>query len=314
MLSRRQFLVASLLACSAPKRSLQGSASQPQAQTPTTTSSAMQTRPIPKTKEQLPVIGLGTWQTFDVGGDKSERAPLRSVLEAFHQAGGRVIDSSPMYGASESVVGELLAEASLQKKMFLATKVWTTGRAEGEAQINRSMERMRTDCMDLMQIHNLVDWRTHLKTLRSLKEQGRIRYLGITHYALSAFSEMEGILQSEEIDFIQLPYSVVTRDAEKRLLPLAQEKGVAVLVMRPFEEGALFRKTKGTQLPDWAAEFDCTSWAQIFLKWILGHPAVNCPIPATSNPKHLADNIQAGSGRLPTEEHRQKITRFIGSL
>jgi diketogulonate reductase-like aldo/keto reductase len=272
----------------------------------------MQTRPIPKTKEPLPVIGLGTWQSFDVGATPSMREPLRKVLTAFHQAGCSVIDSSPMYGAAESVVGDLLAETSLENKMFLATKVWTSGRTEGETQMTRSMQRMKTKCMDLMQVHNLVDWRTHLQTLRSWKEQGRVRYIGVTHYALSAFSELENILQREEIDFIQVPYSVVNREAEKRLLPLAQEKGVAVLIMRPFEEGALFRKTKNKQLPSWAEEFDCKSWAQVFLKWILGHPAVNCPIPASSKPEHLADNIQAGSGRLPTQEHRQKLVQLIG--
>jgi diketogulonate reductase-like aldo/keto reductase len=271
------------------------------------------TRPIPHGNgEVLPVIGLGTWQTFDAGGGEGDRAPLRQVLDAFFDAGARVIDSSPMYGRAEGVVGDLLsARAATHKPAapgpFLATKVWTTGRAEGEAQMRRSMKLMRTERMDLMQVHNLVDWRTHLETLRAWKKQGLVRYIGVTHYSLGAFGDLERIVSKEGVDFVQLPYSIVTRDAEARLLPAAAAAGVAVLVMRPFEEGALFGRVRGQPLPAWAAECDCATWAQFFLKFILGHPAVTCPIPATANPRHLADNLAAGRGRIPDAATRKKM-------
>ena len=266
----------------------------------------MRTRVIPKTGEELPVVGMGTWQTFD-GGDP---AKLRLVLKHFFEAGGRVIDSSPMYGRSEQTVGELLTS-----RPFLATKVWTTGRDEGIATMKRSMSLMwpASDgrAFDLMQIHNLLDWKTHVKTLRSWKEAGTIRYWGITHYVPSAFDEMERIIKSENPDFVQLPYSVGVRDAEARLLPLCAESKVAVIVDRPFEGGSLFRDSLRKPLPVWAAEIDCTSWAQIFLKYILAHPAVTCPIPATSSPEHMADNVRAGFGRLPGDEFRRRIVAEV---
>jgi len=267
----------------------------------------MTTRAIPSSGERIPVIGLGTWQTFDVDGTP---APLREVMRSFAAAGGRVIDSSPMYGRAEEVVGALVADLDVQ--MFLATKVWTRGRAEGIAELERSMQRMRTDRLDLVQVHNLLDVETHLPTLREWKAAGRIRYLGITHYQSSAFADMERLLRSEALDFVQLPYSVGVREAEKRLLPAAADTGAAVLVMRPFEEGALFRRVRGRPLPQWAAEIDCTSWAQVFLKWILGHPAVTCPIPATSDPEHLHDNVAAGRGRVPDETLRRRIVAELG--
>jgi diketogulonate reductase-like aldo/keto reductase len=266
----------------------------------------MRTRPIPRSGEQLPVIGMGTWRTFDVG--EGERAPLREVLRALFDAGGRVIDSSPMYGRAEQVVGELLAPSP---RPFLATKVWTSGREQGIEQMRRSMRLMWPSGegrpFDLIQIHNLLDWRTHVPTLRAWKEAGTIRYWGITHYSPSAFDEMEQILRAEKPDFVQLPYSVAVRDAERRLLPACAEAGAAVLVMRPFEGGSLFRDSLHRPLPAWASEIDCTSWAQIFLKFILGHPAANCPIPATSNPKHMADDVRSGFGRLPDETMRRRI-------
>ncbi len=218
-----------------------------------------------------------------------------------------MIDSSPMYGRAEQVVGELLDPS---QRPFLATKVWTSGREEGIAQMRRSMRLMapRADRpFDLMQIHNLVDWRTHLPTLRAWKEAGTIRYWGITHYTDAAFGEMESIVRTEKPDFVQLPYSVGAREAEKRLLPACAEQGVAVLVERPFEAGSLFRDVVKRPLPAWAAEMDCASWAQVFLKFILGHPAVTCPIPATSNPEHMADDVRAGYGRLPDEPLRRRI-------
>ena len=279
------------------------------------------TRPIPRTGEAIPAVGLGTWQTFDTGDAPAERAPLAEVLEAFLGGGGRVIDSSPMYGRAEGVVGDLLAArpggstASPHplRLPFLATKVWTRGRAEGEAQMRRSMQLMRAPRMDLMQVHNLVDWRTHLETLRAWKKEGLVRYIGVTHYQLGAFGDLERIATKEAIDFVQLPYSIATRDAEARLLPAAAASGVAVLVMRPFEEGALFTRVRGKTLPPWASDFDCASWAQFFLKFILGHPAVTCPIPATASAKHLADNLAAGRGRLPDAATRKKMIEFFGA-
>jgi len=275
------------------------------------------TRPIPRTGEAIPAVGLGTWQTFDVGDAPAERAPLAEVLDAFLDGGGRVIDSSPMYGRAEGVVGDLLAARpgglAAAPHPFLATKVWTRGRAEGEAQMRRSMQLLRTQRMDLMQVHNLVDWRTHLATLRAWKEKGLIRYIGVTHYQLGAFGDLERIATKESIDFVQLPYSIATRDAEARLLPAAASSGAAVLVMRPFEEGALFARVRGKPLPPWAADFDCASWAQFFLKFILGHPAVTCPIPATASAKHLRDNLGAGRGRLPDAATRKKMIEYVGA-
>ncbi|HEX8537119.1 MAG TPA: aldo/keto reductase, partial [Cystobacter sp.] len=195
---------------------------------------------------------------------------------------------------------------------FLATKVWTSGREAGVTQMRDSLRKMGHGQLDLMQVHNLVDWRTHLPVLREWKKQGRIRYLGVTHYQLGAFDELEKLIRHEALDFVQLPYSIAVRDAEKRLLPAAAEHATAVLVMRPFESGALFRQVKGKPLPAWAADFDCTSWAEFFLKYILGHPAVTCPIPATSNPRHLEDNLRAGSGRLPDEKTRVRMVEYLG--
>lgn len=270
----------------------------------------MLTRAIPGTGEALPAVGLGTWQTFDAGGDERRRAPLREVLAAFLGGGGRVIDSSPMYGSAEQVVGDLLGDKP-DAKPFLATKVWTTGRERGVAQMQASMRLMRTERMDLMQIHNLVDWRTHMETLRAWKKEGKVRYVGVTHYSLGALAELERIVSKEKVDFVQLPYSLVTREAEARLLPAAADHGVAVLVMRPFEEGALFDRVRGKALPAWAADFDCASWAQLFLKFILAHPAVTCPIPATAKAKHVEDNLAAARGRLPDAAARKRMIELF---
>lgn len=271
----------------------------------------MATRPVPRTGEAIPVIGLGTWQTFDVGSGEAERAPRREVLQRFLAAGGRVIDSSPMYGRAEEVTGDLLAGLPGAPRPFLATKVWTRGRAEGEAQIRESMRRLRTERLDLLQIHNLLDWETHLPTLRRLKERGTIRYLGITHYARSAFGELERLLRTEGLDFVQLPYSAATREAERRLLPAARETGTAVLVMRPFEEGELFRAVKGRPLPAWAGELGAGSWGEIFLRFILSHPAVTAVLPATSNPRHLDENVRAGRGPTPDAALRRRMAEDL---
>jgi aryl-alcohol dehydrogenase-like predicted oxidoreductase len=267
-------------------------------------------RAIPASRETVPVIGLGTWQTFDVSG-AAELARRREILEAFAQLGGRVVDSSPMYGRAEAVVGELATALGVRDRLFLATKVWTRGRQPGVAQMETSQRRLRTDVIDLMQVHNLVDWRTHLATLREWKAAGRIRYLGVTHYTASAHGELAAILEAEPVDFVQVNYSLAERDAERRLLPLAAERGVAVVVNRPFAEGALFRRVRGKALPGWAAELGCHSWAQLFLKWIVAHPAVTCVIPATSRPEHLRDNMQAGVGPLPDAAARGRLAALV---
>ena len=276
-------------------------------------------RPIPKTGELLHAVGLGTWQTFDVGGDAAGRAAAREVLARFVKAGGQMVDSSPMYGSSESVVGDLVADLGVEKSLFLATKVWTSGREAGIRQMEESMRRMRTltqnhRAMDLMQVHNLTDVKTQLKTLREWKEQGRIRYLGITHYHEGAYAELERLIKSEQLDFAQFNYNVVTTAAEERLLPVCAEYRTAVIVNRPFEEGELFRRVKGRELPKWAQEFDCNSWAQFFLKFILAHPAVTCAIPATRNPDYLVDNMGAALGRLPDAAIRLRMVQHMRSL
>jgi aryl-alcohol dehydrogenase-like predicted oxidoreductase len=277
----------------------------------------MLTRTIPRSGEVLPVIGLGTWQAFDIGAPgaaggegAAARAALLEVLETFLAAGGRLIDSSPMYGSSEAVVGDLLAELHV-KQRFLATKIWTRGKVEGEAQLEESMRRLRARPLDLVQVHNILDVGAHLGTLRARKAAGAIRYVGITHYLPSAFADLEGLLRREALDFVQLPYSVAVRDAEARLLPAAAGSGTAVIVNRPFEEGALFARVKGKPLPGWAGEIGCTAWSQVFLKFIVSHPAVTCVIPATSRPRHLEENVGAGEGPLPDQALRRRIVEAV---
>lgn len=269
---------------------------------------------IPKTGESLPVIGLGTWQTFDVGAGQSVRVPLKEVLEEFVRSGGKVIDSSPMYGKSESVTGELATELGVQKQLFVATKVWTSGRDAGIRQMEESFRRLRVQRMDLMQVHNLVDYRTHLSTLRRWKEQGKVRYLGVTHYTASAFDELARVLAAEDLDFVQLNYSLAEREAERRLLPLAAEKRLAVLVNRPLAAGGLFRRVSGKTLPPWSKEIGCASWAQFFLKFVISHPAVTCAIPATSKAQHLIDNMQAGLEPMPDAKARERMARYFSEL
>lgn len=265
----------------------------------------MRTRIIPRSGERIPVIGLGTWQTFDAGGGQADRAPLADVLRRFFAAGGRVIDSSPMYGRAETVAGDLVAAG--KHDAFFATKVWTSGLAAGKAQIAASMRKLRCDRLDLLQVHNLLDYETHLPWLRTLQERGKVRHLGITHYALGSFAEMERILRKDRLDCVQLPYSLRVRDAEQRLLPAAADLGVAVLVMRPFEEGQLFARVKGKPVPAWASEHGFSSWAQLFLAFILAHPAVTCVLPATAKPHHLDENVRAGSGPELDAELRKKL-------
>ena len=265
-------------------------------------------KPIPSTGEQVPVIGVGTWQTFDVGAGAAARAPLRDVLKLLDR---NIVDSSPMYGSSESVAGDLIAELGMRDKLFVATKVWTSGRDAGIRQMETSFKRLRVQQMDLMQVHNLVDVDTHTKTLKDWKAKKRVRYIGITHYTSSAYAEVERALKTKQYDFLQINYSLGERDSERRLLPLAQQLQVAVIANRPFGEGALFRRVKGKALPPWAAELGIASWAQFFLKWIVSHPAVTCAIPGTGNPKHMQDNLGAGMGKLPDEKERRKMTEFF---
>lgn len=271
----------------------------------------MITRRIPGAKdgEVIPVIGMGTWNTFDVGASSQERAPLLDVLKPFYEAGARLIDSSPMYGQAEAVTGDLVKQLGKQAQTFYATKVWTTGREQGRAQIEQSMRLLQTPRLDLLQIHNLVDWRTHAATLQILKKEGRIRYAGITHYTVAAHADLETVLRAEPFDFVQFNYSIATRAAERRLLPLCQERNVGVLINRPFEEGALFTKVRNRKLPGYAAEIGCTSWAQFFLKFIVSHPAVTAVIPATSRETHMQDNLQAGFGTLPDARLRERMAQ-----
>ena len=280
----------------------------------TMAATTMLRRSIPRTTESLPVIGLGTWQTFDVGSSESARAPLRDVLRELVRGGGSVVDSSPMYGQSESAVGDLAAELNLHKELFLATKVWTSGREAGIRQMEQSFQYLRTKRMDLMQVHNLVDWRTHLVTLRQWKEQGKVRYIGVTHYTASAYDELAQVLKSEELDFVQINYSVMEREAEQRILPLAAERRIAVLVNRPFAQSGLFRKVRGKSLPAWAKEIGCASWAQFFLKFVVSHPTVTCAIPGTGNVQHLIDNMQAGMPPLPDQATRERMARLTSEL
>ena len=254
------------------------------------------------------MIGVGTWQTFDVGNDPAARVPLREVLRLLNK---NIIDSSPMYGSSETVAGDLVAELGLRERLFMATKVWTSGRDEGIRQMETSFRRLRVERMDLMQIHNLVDVATHTETLKEWKQKKRIRYIGITHYTSSAYAEVERWLKTRQYDFLQINYSLGERESENRLLPLAAELKVAVIANRPFAEGALFRKTKNKPLPPWAAELGITSWAQYFLKWIVSHPALTCAIPGTGNPKHMADNLAAGAGRLPDAQQRKMMAEYF---
>jgi aryl-alcohol dehydrogenase-like predicted oxidoreductase len=274
----------------------------------------MAKRPIPSSREPLPVVGVGTWQTFDVGADAPERAELKEVLRLLVEAGGSVVDSSPMYGRSERVAGDLAAELKLREKLFFATKVWTSGRDAGVRQMQDSLRLMRTQRMDLMQVHNLLDVSTHARTLREWKDDGRIRYAGITHYHAGAYGELEKLIRTKEWDFVQLNYSMAEREAEQRLLPVCAEMGVAVIVNRPFSFGGLFPRVKGKALPQWAAEFDCASWAQFFLKYLLGHPAVTCVIPGTRRVAHLQDNVRAGMGRLPDAAMRKRMVEHLDQL
>ena len=271
----------------------------------------MLTRTIPSSGEALPVIGIGTYKGFDVGSGHKEQAALGDVLRNLFSQGGSVLDSSPMYGRSEEVAGELLAASQARDKAFVATKVWTQGRTSGIDQMNRSMKLLRCKPIDLMQIHNLLDWRTHLATLRAWKEEGRIRYLGITHYSSSAYGEMEKIMRAEALDFVQLNYSLDDREAEQRLLPLAAERGMAVLVNLPFGQGRLLRTLRGKPVPPWMQEAGCATWPEVLLKFTLAHKAVTCVIPGTGNPDHMVENCRAGNGAMLDDSMVRKLVASL---
>lgn len=273
----------------------------------------MISRAIPSSGEQLPVVGLGTWQTFDVGTSKEELKTLRQVLVEMRKLGGKFIDSSPMYGSSEAVVGRLTSQLE-NPDFFYATKVWTSGKQAGIDQMNASFEKMRRQTMDLMQIHNLVDWQTHVKTLRAWKEEGKIRYWGLTHYVDSAHETLENIIRQEKPDFVQFNYSIRSRHAEESLFKTCREHGTATIINQPYESGSLFRKVKGKDLPDWASDYDINSWGQYFLKFILSNEAVTCVIPGTSKPEHVIDNMMAGYGELPDTVGREKMVDHLKTL
>ncbi|MDO8787820.1 MAG: aldo/keto reductase [Sulfuritalea sp.] len=274
--------------------------------------SSLATRAIPGDGRRLAVVGLGTWQTFDVGRDAAARDNLGRLLSRFVELGGEVIDSSPMYGSAESVVGDLAAARKLRERLFLATKVWARGKDAGIAQMEESLRRFRTPRIELMQIHNLQDWKLHLPALRAWQTEGRIRHIGITHYSPGAYTEIEDILRREPLDFLQINYSLAEPESARRLLPLAAERGVAVIANRPFAEGALFGRVKDRTLPAAAADHGCRSWAQLFLRWILAHPAVTCAIPASNRIDYLEDNMAAGMGALPGFEEQKALARMAG--
>lgn len=275
---------------------------------------SMKKRKIPSSEELLPVVGLGTWKSFDVGNNANLRIQLKKVLTHMNEYGGQVIDSSPMYGSSEEVVGHLTKVLQIQDAFFYATKVWTSGKQSGIDQMQNSMRRMKRMQMDLMQIHNLVDWKTHVKTLRDWKEKGKIRYWGITHYTDSSHNTLAKIIKSERPDFVQFNYSINRRNAEKNLLGVARDNGTAVIINRPYEGGELFKLTRGKELPSWCKDLDIDSWGQYFLKYILANDTVNCVIPGTSKPHHLIDNMKAGFGELPDEKTRKKMVGYLQSI
>lgn len=278
------------------------------------TASAPIRRPIPASGELLPVMGMGTSRTFDVGADAGARAQLAEVLQTFFANGGTLIDTSPMYGRAESVLGDLLAAVGKHDDVFAATKVWTDGRRSGITQMTQSAQRMGVETIDLMQIHNLRDWQTHMPVLKEWKEQGRFRYIGTTTSHGRSHDALEQLLRSEPFDFVQFSYNIEDRAVEARLLPLAADRGIATLINRPFQRGDLFRKVRGAELPEWSAEFDCRSWGQYFLKFIIAHPAVTCVIPATARVHHMQDNMAAGFGRLPDAAMRHRMLAHYASL
>ncbi len=304
MITRRSFLGASAGCCLASLAGPFAGASD----------RALITRKIPSSGEAIPVMGMGSSRTFDVSTDSPIMDQLTDVVRLFFEGAGAMIDSSPMYGNAESVLGEVLARLKHPEQVFAATKVWTYGADEGIAQMQESMRRMQVSAFDLMQIHNLRDWKLHLPTLKAWKEQGKIRYLGITTSHQRFHEELLEIMRSEPLDFVQFSYNIDNRVAEQKLLPLAADRGIATIINRPYQRGALFRKSKGVELPALAKELGCESWGQFYLKFIIGHPAVTCLIPATSKPKHMKDNMGANFGPVPDAAQRQEMIRLFKAL
>jgi len=314
-MNRRRFIALSGLTAMAAGAGAQD-AGKPGTDGGNSTPSPLILRRIPSSGELLPAIGLGTSGPFEVGADDSARAPLREVLREFFNAGASLIDTSPMYSSAEAVLGDLLKPAQ-QEKAFIATKVWTPGSGsaaeqKGIEQMQRSMTLLRRRSVELMQVHNLVDLDAHLRTLRRWKAEGRVKYIGVTHYTTSSYPDLIAIIEREKPDFVQFNYSVATREAEKRLLPLCADKGVAVIINRAFEDGRLFEQVRDKPLPPWAAEFGARSWAQVFLKFVLAHTAVTCVIPATGKVRNELDNLGAGVGPLPDAKHRAEIVAAVG--
>ena len=273
----------------------------------------MITRPIPASGERLPVIGLGTYSVFDVESSPEQIATRREIVDVLLGAGGNVIDTSPMYNRSERVIGDIVASGAPREAMFIATKVWTDGRDAGIEQMARSARLMRTDVIDLMQVHNLRDTAVHMNSIRKLQDQEKIRYSGLTHYRAGAHDALEKAVREYRPQFLQINYSLGEREAEHRLLPMAQDLGVGVIINRPYQAGSLFSKVRGRELPEWARDF-AASWGQFFLKFIVSHPAVTCVIPATSKPHHMRDNLEAGFGELPDIAMRARMIAFVRDL
>ena len=269
-------------------------------------------RPIPSSGEQIPAVGLGSWITFNVGNDRAARAQCTDVMREFFGAGGRLIDSSPMYGSSQGVIGESLQQLGAQPRVFSAEKVWTS--SAGAAQIEATRQLWQVPTFDLLQVHNLLAWEAQLPLLQRMKAEGKLRYVGITTSEGRRHREIEQIMQTQRIDFVQLSYNLLDREVEERLLPLARERGIAVLVNRPFRQGDLLRQLQRHPLPAWAGEIDCMNWAQVALKFVLSHPAVTCAIPATSSPAHVRENMAAARGRMPDEAFRKRMAQHIQGL
>ena len=275
---------------------------------------APMTRPIPRTGESIPLIGMGTWITMNVGDDPNLRAARLQVVQTFFDEGGGMIDSSPMYGSAEAVIGHCLARIPNRQGLFSATKVWTVSQWMGVRQMNASFDLWGIDRFDLMQVHNLVDWAAHMETLLEWKAEGRVRYIGVTTSHGRRHDDLAEIMAKQPIDFVQFTYNVEDREAEDRLLPLAQDRSIAVIVNRPFQRGALFDRYENEPLPDWASAIDCANWAQFFLKFVVSHPAVTCAIPATSRVDHMRENMGAGRGRLPDDAMRAEMVRYVERL
>lgn len=276
--------------------------------------SGLITRPIPRSGERLPAIGLGTYQVFDVPPSQLAGTELQAVLKRFVELGGSVVDSSPMYGHAEATTGTLATALNARKSLFFATKVWTSGRDAGIRQMEDSFRLMQSKTIDLMQVHNLLDLKTHLPVLREWKKAGRIRYLGITHYHAGAHAEMERLVKTGDFDFVQINFSMDEPEAETRLLPACADSGIATLINRPFSQAGLFGRVRGKPLPPWCADMDCSSWAQFFLKWIISHPTVTCAIPGTGRVAHIEDNMAACTGRLPDAALRKKMSAYFSTL